>query len=559
MGRSTVALVALFVLAGVSSAKLQAHTQDADGAAGHSIAETPHAHRRLLVVAPAAPKHKASEEPSAHRRLGAALGRDNQKLLDGLAAALGGDNQKLLGGLLQRKAPRVADNTAFGATLQGKHGHSPHGHSPFADSRRRRTHYERRRRCSTGEYKDEGADDCKDCTPGHFQPVVGTHDQTSCSACAAGKFQPSTKASVCPDCPAHHYNLATAQTGCMQCLDVCPITGEHAPSCGGATKGACEHVLAFGSNPQCMSCSAGRFIQSAGSQTCTSCDDHHCPAGHQRTGCGLHSVGTCDQCAVGYHKTGSGSHKCVECAVHTYADSPSSTGCTGCSYHCPDGQEHTACGNAVTYVGITATLTSEAGTCKDCASGRWLASKPAGTLLWGENPQCKACNYHCDAGLEKTGCSGGSPGKCTACPPGFVKGVAGTDMCVKCAAGRFSASTVACADCASGRFQAAEGQPSCDDCDYHCGSGQEHHHCGGESAGDCAHCNPGYFKQQPGDAACSSCAEHYFTADHGSSHCKPCQYRCPPGQQHSACGQAQAGLGNFFCQSAATGYACLGN
>ena len=377
----------------------------------------------------------------------------------------------------------------------------------FGDARRRRTHYERRRRCSTGQYKDQGANNCKDCTPGHFQPVVGTHDQTSCPACAAGKFQPATKAVACSDCPAHHYNTATAQTSCTaHCRTVCPIDGEHAPSCGGATKGTCEHVLAFGGNPQCTDCPATTFSDVEGAKTCKVCN-YMCPAGRYHAGCGLQGPGACQSCAPGQFKPKASALGCTACATGRYQSATESTSCAA------------------------------------CAAGQYQDS--TGTV------GCKTCHTHCAAGEDHSGCGGSVGGACEACDAGSAKAVAGTHSCAQCVSGKYheAQKQTSCKDCPAGKFEPAFGQTTCQTCNYSCSAGHDHRGCGGSAAGMCQACDQGRSKASAGTWGCSDCTSGQFQASTGQLGCSACDYHCPDGQEHTACGASNAGV----CQACVPG------
>jgi hypothetical protein len=285
----------------------------------------------------------------------------------------------------------------FGATLQAKHGHSPHGHnphghsphghSPFADSRRRRTHYERRRRCNTGRYKDEGADDCKDCTPGHFQEVVGTHDQTTCSACAAGKFQPSTKASACSICEAGRHQLATRSSSCALCAaghfqptasvsecKACPA-GRFEPKAGSTNCAICEagrYQLATGSTT-CVVCAAGHFKPTASTSVCTLCATGRYQPATEST--------SCVECAAGQFQDYKGQSACSACTEHTYQEEQGQIYCNECDYTCPDGQVHSACGGGAS------------GQCDACPDQHFRPSASPSRVCFGPYTTCTATQF----------------------------------------------------------------------------------------------------------------------------------------------------------------------
>jgi hypothetical protein len=409
------------------------------------------------------------------------------------------------------------------------HGHSPHGHSPFADSRRRRTHYERRRRCSAGEYKDEDADNCKDCSEGRFQPAPtssdGKHDQTSCPECAAGRHQPNEGSASCDACAAGQYQSATGKTSCVL-LRLCAVgQGESVAGsastdhqCAACVVGstysnvksadACERVSApcasgmyrtalatAAADRTCSACAAGHFTASAGKMSCTPW--RTCPASQGQSNAGSATVNR--QCAA-----------CTEDA--TFSTANSGDACSAV----------TVC-TANEYETAKPTLSSDR-TCKThsarCPQGQYTSEAPNGTA----DRTCTRITV-CAAGKYETKAPGLSSDRvCTNCAAGSFKAGTGSAACVAwstCAVGSGESAAGSattdrgCQQCALGfAFSGSNSGAACTPVRALCGAGKFMDRSATVSSDfTCATCSAGQFKAAAGNEACAKWRT--CTAGHG--------------------------------------------
>jgi hypothetical protein len=53
-------------------------------------------------------------------------------------------------------------------------------------------------------------------------------------------------------------------------------------------------------------------------------------------------------------------------------------------------------------------------------------------------------------------------------------------------------------------------------------------------------CTSGQVQARTGSTTCEPCAEHMFQPAAGAAKCISCDYMCPGGQFHSACGGSDA-------------------
>ena len=126
------------------------------------------------------------------------------------------------------------------------------------------------------------------------------------------------------------------------------------------------------------------FQDQLGASSCKTCSSvAWCAEGTQRNNCGSpkNSAGACEACVPGRFKAVEGVQNCKKC---------------------PIGQHQSASGKL---------------DCTDCMGQGRVSSSFKFQDQQGK-AECKFCNLVCNAGYEKTGCDGSSPGTCTHMPSG---------------------------------------------------------------------------------------------------------------------------------------------
>ena len=106
-----------------------------------------------------------------------------------------------------------------------------------------------------------------------------------------------------------------------------------------------------------------------------------------------------------------------------------------------------------------------------------------------------------------------------------------------CDTGKFQPSTggQGCKNCAADKYQTATSSGSCTSCDYFCPDGMFHTACGGSGAGDCNACPAGQFKTSGVAQSCESCPAGRYAATSGRSSCDAAdgttEFQDVPGQE----------------------------
>lgn len=370
--------------------------------------------------------------------------------------------------------------------------------------------------------------------------LYGIGTPRTCVACPAGKYDSATSIWTCIDCPANSWS---------------------APA--GATPDACVCNAGFtGPNANaCTSCDAGKYKNVIGTTPCTSCPDNSNagPTSTAITACTCNvgftgpDGGVCTSCAAGTYKDSTGSAACTcnagftdpagttctACALGKYKDAPGSAACVVCPDNSNSGVASPSLASCICNVGFEG-LYADACTpcaaghykntvgndyCLDCVPGSWsdtgataCLSCPAYSTSPAASPSVASCM--CNAGYY-----GANAGVCSACAAGKYKGTAGNVNCVDCVAGWSAAGASVCTACpaSSASPPASQAITSCT-----CNVGYT------GTAGICAACAAGKYKDTVGFAACSQC-----TVNRGAS-CVACTLA-----RACTCNAGYIG-GNFF-------------
>lgn len=197
--------------------------------------------------------------------------------------------------------------------------------------------------CNYGSYQDEkGKQSCKKCQPGHAQ---NSYAQTTCGACAAGRYEDETGGFTYPE-PSHCKPCTTGKefnttvTVCNACatgkyqdqsnMYLHPNHRTNMPSYAPLnTVLSCKFCPSGWSSfdsTTCQRCSRGRY-QFENANIVAVCIDG-CPAGTYQGTNGQY-IHACQDCQIGKHST-YGSSSCSPCPRGRYGDKTGLSACKKC-------------------------------------------------------------------------------------------------------------------------------------------------------------------------------------------------------------------------------------
>ena len=370
------------------------------------------------------------------------------------------------------------------------------------------------------------------CVPGYTG-----EDGGPCAACGVAQYKPSNGSGACSNCSAHATTLSLASTSAWHCLCGAGFGNASANQTGFTDQIAVESGFIQNDAFRCEPCAPGLFKPSAGAGECpdrcpgfssspagsTALTDCACEAGYT----GVAADDACAACAVGTHKSATGSGACVACAANATTRGVGSTGAGNCS--CVLGFSTSLWFSTTPTPGPDAYGAEGIITCTECPANHFGAVLglgcwpcPANTHSRPGAPDAGEC--HCVPGFEAAQeASLGVPGElvleewqrvlldsmllttCAACPVGWWKAGAGDE----------------CALCPEHSTTAAEGAASIDACE--CVPGR---YMANATAHGCASCPADTFKHWLGNAACTGCPGN-ASAPPGSNASSAC--RCRPG------------------------------
>lgn len=320
---------------------------------------------------------------------------------------------------------------------------------------------------------------CIPCKPGLYSDDAAS----SCSLCSVGSVA-SADATACTICPVGQKWI------------------RHGTSHGG---------------PECVTCPAGTYQDTAGATTCESC------LSGQISDAGASS---CTPCPIGQYRDSENS--CADCTPGTFTVSEEgSNTCTVCA----PGSFQTEAGQSE---------------CHLCDAGKFSPQSES-----TEN----ACQ-DCEAGYF----SGEGASSCTICPAGSYSVLKGSSECTTCPTGKFlitpgASSADACQSCAEESYTANPGTAQCMYCNGTLLSTVTDFDVPGLSADTnygCIHnCSAGYFSSTTeGDYGCKPCPVNTILREdnHQYTSCDSC----------TKAGFVTAGVGSTECECDA-GYALIAN
>ena len=157
--------------------------------------------------------------------------------------------------------------------------------------------------CLEGEYGSTEDDKCRPCDPGSYNGATTGVDK--CTLCETGKSQPLTMQSTCSACAKGKW---ASTRGAMSCTS-CP-PGSYCPSEAMSRPEPCPvgNYTDTDSRESCKACPPGQFQNSTGSAKCFSC-----PLGTFLDGEGANSSSQCLPCSPGSYGDKEGLPQCTRC------------------------------------------------------------------------------------------------------------------------------------------------------------------------------------------------------------------------------------------------------
>jgi hypothetical protein len=306
--------------------------------------------------------------------------------------------------------------------------------------------------------------------PAGYYCTGGTSDKKSCTASAGRYCDKGSSREEGEQCPAGYYCTGgTSDKKSCSTVDVCPA-GEYHSGCGGGSTGSCVpcpqgQYKDISESASCRPCtaSAGRYCDKGSSSE----EGEQCPAGYYCTG-GISDKKSCTASAGRYCDQGSSNAEGEQCPAGYYctggiSDKKSCTASAG--RYCDQGssnEEGEQCPAGYYCTGGIAdkkSCTASAGRyCDQGSSNEEGEQCPAGYYCAGGISDKESCSTVdvCPAGEYRSGCGGGSTGKCVPCPPGQYKDISGSASCNTCQAGTYASLTgsTVCTSCGSNQVKA---------------------------------------------------------------------------------------------------------
>lgn len=445
-------------------------------------------------------------------------------------------------------------------------------------------------RCSPGHASSGGAAACHACASGSHAPGAG---HSTCVPCGADSWQDAEGQSECVPCPAQARSLAgsKAQTACLcnpgfsgqKACTACAAgtfkTGTGPAACARCDTGTTTTATAAAAAAACTACPAGTYGLSGADDAavCAACAENTtlvrgsgepgqclCSPGYGGDDCAACSAGSnktqlgpgaCVRCPPG-HVSGEAAAACAACAANTFETARAECRPCPAHSHAPPGT-HATCPCDAGYPLLD-------GACTACTPGHYEA---AGLCV-----QCPADTFGVDTAAV-------SPAVCVACPPNStsaaganhslacrcVPGYTGESSCRQCAEGTYKtvAGTALCVECAAGTHwpqdKTERSKQLCRACPGNSTSGAAAH-----GVYNC-HCSAGFKRV---DDKCEQCLRGQHCA--GGVHAmRTCPLRsssaagsasiaacvCEPGY-HGANGTCAVCPVNMYCEGGRVAAAC---
>eukprot|EP00964_Phaeocystis_antarctica_P041004 scaffold23460_cov69-Phaeocystis_antarctica.AAC.4 len=333
--------------------------------------------------------------------------------------------------------------------------------------------------CPAGTFNPDGGQNssasCQACAPGKANPIPGSSDQADCRNCSAGFVAAALGSDFCDGCAAGKYQANEGEQTCVECKpgSYCPagasaalpcaagthssktnissaadctptVPGSHAPT-GSTDPTPCSAgtVQPLDTQPTCVKCDAGKFMNETGRTEC-----HVCVPG--------------SYCAEG----ASAPLSCREGSYSNATDLKTDVECTPTvkGHYAPAGSTiQTACSPG------TVAPNASMATCDKCAAGKYQADGGKQTCVACEPghfcPSGMSAPLPCEEGSYSTRTDLNSATQCVKTEPGFYA-TTGSTAPRPCSPGTVqpNASMATCVKCAAGKYQAGEGEQTCETC-----------------------------------------------------------------------------------------------
>lgn len=332
---------------------------------------------------------------------------------------------------------------------------------------------------------------------GKFSAAVGA---TSCTNCAAGKYQPDATTS-----PHWVGTLFSAQDSygdtSYNCAGNSVVTGITSTQATYGMSGmqfsfTCTEITTTGSLTGSTSTVSVLTSTSSRVATAKTCPENYAATGLQRYNWNFHLI-----CQPFY--SGGALFVAADAEESNNALSAQTSVCVNGFMTGILGSIYAAGGGSFVQLIAAQAVCSPfhfTTSCSSCAAGEYQSMSGSGSCT-----PCLAGSYQASSGSTScTACSGGQYSKygmtscSSSCPPGFYETV-----------GRSS-----CTPCAAGNFQQSSGSSSCIPCPagFYSDSGSP----------DCTACAAGTFSSSVGASACASCTRGTYQAVAASDSCVPC-------------------------------------
>jgi syndecan 4 len=171
--------------------------------------------------------------------------------------------------------------------------------------------------CPPGSYCGEGSTTQTNCGAGYYSATLGAASISTCLACDAGKFAPTTGSTACTLCGIGSYSGGVAFSRCTDCTDLL-------------------NYQDFQGQIACKPCTTTTCAAGTSTQICTKYTDKSCTSCTPIANC-KYSGNLCTDaisgkpacaCAAGYQMAAAAPYICLQCPYGTFKSIESSTPCT---------------------------------------------------------------------------------------------------------------------------------------------------------------------------------------------------------------------------------------
>ena len=239
----------------------------------------------------------------------------------------------------------------------------------------------------------------------HNQGYRGQDGQT-CTACAAGKYDPGTFSTECHQCPPGTQNPHEAGVGFNACQPCAP--GTYNSSTNAACLSCPQNSSSFANSSQKTDCTCNQGYQGEHGQICVVCPVGKFDEGRQNTGCTTCPPGTSNPQQASVNIT-----SCRNCEPGTYNSSNQST-CIACPYNSTSDRQSSSRSDCKCNAGFSG---RNGGECTICEKGKYDAGPhvtvctqcPTGMIIPTEGSvtinACSSCGVNTYTSTDQSVCN----------------------------------------------------------------------------------------------------------------------------------------------------------